>query len=46
MNFKKWFSNDEPDIMNDNLTDQYYNLKASEAMAEDGSTKLVLLDSI
>ena len=44
MNLKKWFSNDEPDIMSDNLTDQYYNLKASEAVAEDGSTKLVLLE--
>mgnify|MGYP005775111427 CR=1 FL=1 len=44
MNLKKWFSTEETDILNDNLNEQYYNLKASEAISEDGSTKLVLLE--
>ena len=44
MNIKKWFSSEETDILSDGLNDQYYNLKASEAVEEDGSTKLVLLE--
>ncbi len=44
MNIKKWFSSDDNDILVDGLNDQYYNLKASEALEEDGSTKLVLLE--
>ena len=44
MNLKKWFSTDENDILNDSSNDQYYNIKSSEAIAEDGSTKLVLLE--
>jgi len=44
MNLKKWFSSEEPDILSDGLNDQFYNLKASEAQLEDGSTKLVLLE--
>ena len=44
MNLKKWFSADENDILNDSSNDQYYNIKSSEAIAEDGSTKLVLLE--
>ena len=42
MNLKKWFSADENDILTDSSNDQYYNIKSSEAVAEDGSTKLVL----
>ena len=44
MNLKKWFSADENDILADSSNDQYYNIKSSEAVAEDGSTKLVLLE--
>ncbi len=44
MNIKKWFTSEETDILSDGLNDQYYNLKASEAVEEDGSTKLVLLE--
>lgn len=44
MNFKKWFSIEETDIMNDSVNDQFYDIKADEAVAEDGSTKLVLLE--
>ena len=44
MNLKKWFSTDESDILNDSSSNQYYNIKSSEAIAEDGSTKLVLLE--
>ena len=44
MSLKKWFTSDDNDILTDGLNDQYYNLKASEAVEEDGSTKLVLLE--
>lgn len=44
INLKKWFSADENDIMSDSVNEQYYNLKANEAVEEDGSTKLVLLE--
>ena len=44
MSLKKWFTGDDNDILTDGLNDQYYNLKASEAVEEDGSTKLVLLE--
>ena len=44
MNLKKWFSTDENDMLTDSSNDQYYNIKSSEAIAEDGSTKLVLLE--
>lgn len=44
MNLKKWFSAEESDIFNDSLNDQYYDLKAAQAVEEDGSTKLVLLE--
>ena len=43
MNIKKWFMNDEFDVFNDGLTEQYYNLKAEDAL-EDGASKLVLLE--
>ena len=39
---KKWFAADESDSP-DGLAEQYYNLKAEE-IAEDGTTKLVLLE--
>lgn len=44
INLKKWFSTDENDVFNDSLNDQYYDLKATQAIEEDGSTKLVLLE--
>ena len=44
MNLKKWFSSDETDITSNGLNDQFYDIKADEAVAEDGSTKLVLLE--
>ena len=44
MKLKKWFSADENDILTDTTNDQYYSVKSSEAVAEDGSTKLVLLE--
>ncbi len=44
INLKKWFSTDENDVFNDSLNDQYYDLKAAQAIEEDGSTKLVLLE--
>lgn len=44
MNLKKWFSADENDILTDTTNDQYYSVKSSEAVTEDGSTKLVLLE--
>lgn len=43
MNLKKWFMNDTEDVFNDESTDQFYNLKTTEAL-EDGTTKLVLLE--
>ncbi len=39
---KKWFSAEEEET--DNLNDQFYALKKSEAVGDDGSTKLVLLE--
>ena len=39
MNIKKWFMNDESDVFNDGLTEQYYNLKAEDAL-EDGTLRL------
>lgn len=44
MNFKKWFSADEDDIMKDDVNNQFYDMSTSEAIDEDGSTKLVLLE--
>lgn len=43
MNIKKWFMNEETDVFNDGLAEQYYNLKAEDAI-EDGASKLVLLE--
>ncbi len=43
MNIKKWFMNEDNDVFNDGLTEQYYNLKAEDAI-EDGASKLVLLE--
>ena len=36
MNLKKWFMNDTEDVFNDESTDQFYNLKTTEAL-EDGA---------
>jgi len=44
MNLKKWFSSEETDIMSDSVNDQFYDIKAEDAIAEDGSTKMVLLE--
>ena len=44
LNLKKWFSTEGNDILSDGLNDQFYDLKASEALDEDGTSKLVLLE--
>ena len=44
MNLKKWFTTEEPDIMGDDVSNQFYDVTSSEAIDEDGSTKLVLLE--
>ena len=44
MNLKKWFSTEENEVFKDGINDQYYDLKAVQAVEEDGSTKLVLLE--
>ncbi len=44
INLKKWFSTSETDIMGDDVNNQFYDVTATEAMEEDGSTKLVLLE--
>ena len=45
MSLKKWFTNDDPDIFSSNgVGNEYYNLKAEEAIAEDGSSKMILLE--
>ena len=44
INLKKWFTTDEEDIMADDVNNQFYDMTTSEAMEEDGSTKLVLLE--
>ena len=44
LNLKKWFSAEETDIVSDTLNDQFYDMKASEALDEDGTSKLVLLE--
>ena len=44
LNLKKWFTTDEEDIMSDDVNNQFYDMAVNEAMEEDGSTKLVLLE--
>ena len=44
MNLKKWFTGEDDDIMKDDVNNQFYDMSASEAIEEDGSTKLVLLE--
>lgn len=44
INLKKWFTTEEEDIMADDVNNQFYDMSTSEAMEEDGSTKLVLLE--
>lgn len=44
INLKKWFTTDDPDIMGDDINNQFYDVAVNEAMDEDGSTKLVLLE--
>ena len=45
INLKKWFTADpDTDIMGDDVNNQFYDVTATEAMEEDGSTKLVLLE--
>ena len=45
INLKKWFTADpDTDIMGDDVNNQFYDVTAAEAMEEDGSTKLVLLE--
>ncbi len=44
INLKKWFSTTDTDIMSDDVNNQFYDVNTAEAMEEDGSTKLVLLE--
>lgn len=44
INLKKWFTTDESDIMGDDVNNQFYDMAVNEAIDEDGSTKLVLLE--
>jgi len=44
MNLKKWFTGEDTENTTDNITDQFYEIRKDEAMGEDGSTKLVLLE--
>lgn len=44
MNLKKWFTAEDEDIMSDDVSNQFYDVTTSEAIDEDGSTKLVLLE--
>ncbi len=44
MNLKKWFSAEDTDLTQDGINDQFYNISTDEAISEDGSTKLVLLE--
>ncbi len=43
MNLKKWFTADE-ELIDENTSEQYYAVKKSEILQEDGNTKLVLLE--
>ncbi len=43
MNLKKWFTSEENETTED-LDNQFYNITTENAVAEDGSTKLVLLE--
>lgn len=43
MNLKKWFTSEENETTED-LDNQFYNITTENAIAEDGSTKLVLLE--
>lgn len=45
VNLKKWFSAEETDIFsNSGVGNEYYNLKAEEAIGEDGTSKMILLE--
>lgn len=44
LKLKEWFTTDGDTAASENLSDQYYDIAASEAVEEDGSTKLVLLE--
>lgn len=44
LKIKEWFTSDDSSTTSENLSDQYYDISASEAVEEDGSTKLVLLE--
>ena len=41
LNIKKWFKNDDNDIDN---VDGYYTMTTEEALGEDGSNKMILLE--
>lgn len=45
VNLKKWFSAEEADIFNNSgVGNEYYSLKAEEAINEDGTSKMILLE--
>ena len=45
VNIKKWFSSEEDDIFTNNgVGNEYYNIKPEEAINEDGTSKMILLE--
>ncbi len=45
VNLKKWFSAEETDIFsNSGVGNEYYNIKPEEAISEDGTSKMILLE--
>lgn len=45
VNLKKWFSAEEADIFsNSGVGNEYYNIKAEDALGEDGTSKMILLE--
>ena len=44
INLKKWFTTEDTDIMSDDVSNQFYDMSVNEAIDEDGSSKLVLLE--
>lgn len=41
---KKWMNNEEGDVFTSTPSDDFYTIRADEASAEDGSSKMILLE--
>lgn len=41
---KKWMNNEEGDVFTSTSSDDFYTIKAEEANADDGSSKMILLE--